>query len=71
MRTFFIFIMLVFSLASFGEDIIRNNATEISKHYSALPNLYQLDATNKEKISDKITRQYILDSRTLITRMAG
>jgi quercetin dioxygenase-like cupin family protein len=68
MRVFFIFLILIFPLASFGEDIMRNNSNEISKHYSALPNLYQLDTTNKEKISDKITRQYIMGSQSMLVK---
>ncbi len=68
MRAFFVCLLFVFPLASFGEDMIRNNANEISKHYSALPNLYQLDATNKEKISDKITRQYIMGSQSMLVK---
>lgn len=59
MKQLLIFIILILPFAVFGENTMRNNANEISKHYSALPNLYQLDATSKENISDKIIRQYI------------
>lgn len=68
MKVWLIFLMLIFPLVSFGEDLTRNNANEISKHYLALPNLYQFDATNKEKISDKITRQYIMGSQSMLVK---
>jgi quercetin dioxygenase-like cupin family protein len=63
MKQLLIFVMLFLPLVTFG-----NNANEISKHYSALPNLYQLDATNKEKISNKITRQYVMGSQSMLVK---
>lgn len=68
MKKLFILVMVILPLAVFGEDTTRNNAINISKHYSALPNLYQLDDTLKEKISDKITRQYIMGSQTMLVK---
>jgi quercetin dioxygenase-like cupin family protein len=68
MRAIFISLMLIFPLASLAKDSMQNNANEISKHYSALPNLYQLDAINKEKLSDKITRQYIMGSQAMLVK---
>lgn len=68
MKQAFIFIMLFLPFAIFAENSMQNNANEISKHYSALPNLYQLDATSKEKISDKITRQYIMGSQSMLVK---
>ena len=60
--------ILIISPIAFGEDGTRNNASEITKHYSALPNHYQLDATTKEKISDKVTRQYIMGSQSMLVK---
>jgi len=48
------------SHTALGEDTMKNNATEISKHYAAEPSLYELDKTPKEELSDKITRQYLM-----------
>ena len=62
----FLFFILPFSV--WGEDNLQNNANEISKHYAALPNFYQLDAVNKEKISDKITRQYVMGSESMLVK---
>lgn len=56
--------MLVLSIAVFGEI----PAQEISKHYSAMPNLYMLDAVSKEKLSDKITRQYVMGSQSMFVK---
>lgn len=61
-------IMLILPFTVFGEDNISNTANDISKHYAALPNLYQLDATNKEQISDKIIRQYVMGSQSMLVK---
>lgn len=61
-------LLLVLPIASFGEDAMKNNAAEISQHYAALPNLYQFDATKQEKISDKIVRQYIMGSQSMLVK---
>jgi quercetin dioxygenase-like cupin family protein len=55
-------------LTVFGEEAVKNNASEISKHYSAQPSLYQLDNIVKEKISDKITRQYIMGAQSMMVK---
>jgi quercetin dioxygenase-like cupin family protein len=60
--------MLIFSLTVFGEDTMKSNANEITKHYSAQPNLYQLDIISKEKLSDKITRQYIMGTQSMLVK---
>jgi quercetin dioxygenase-like cupin family protein len=66
----YLFVTLIwfFPLIVFGQDTIKNNANEISKHYSAQPNLYQLDTISKEKLSDKITRQYIMGSQSMLVK---
>lgn len=68
MRYFLVALMLIFSLTVFGEDAIKNNPSEISKHYSAQPSLYQLDSISKEKLSDKITRQYLMGSQSMLVK---
>jgi quercetin dioxygenase-like cupin family protein len=68
MKKSLIFAMLFLSFSAFGEDISGNNSAEISKHYAALPNLYQFDAINKEKISDKISRQYVMGSQSMLVK---
>lgn len=68
MRLLLLSVILILPFAAFGEDRTRNNAHEISKHYSALPNLYTLDAISKEKISDKITRQYIMGAQSMLVK---
>lgn len=45
-----------------------NPALEISKHYSALPNLYNFDAANKEQLGDKITRQYVMGAQSMLVK---
>jgi quercetin dioxygenase-like cupin family protein len=68
MRNCLALLMLLFPLTSFGEDTMRNNANEITKHYLAQPNLYQLDNISKEKLSNKITRQYIMGSQSMLVK---
>ena len=68
MKKYLLLILLsFFSLSSFGEPT-NNQANEISKHYAALPNLYELDSVSKEVLSDKITRQYIMGSQTMLVK---
>jgi len=45
-----------------------NNANEVSKHYSALPNQYDFDSVPAEQLSDKITRQYIMGSNSMLVK---
>lgn len=40
----------------------------ISNHYSALPSLYALDTVPEEKLSDKITRQYVMGPSSMIVK---
>ena len=56
--------MLVLPITAFAEI----PAHEISKHYSAMPNLYMLDGVSKEKLSDKITRQYVMGSQSMLVK---
>lgn len=68
MKQMFILMMLILPVVSFGENTMQNNANEISKHYIALPTLYELDATSKEQLSDKITRQYVMGSQSMLVK---
>lgn len=65
----YLFIILLFlPLTVFGQNDMANNANEISKHYFAQPSLYQLDSMPKEKISDKILRQYVMGSQSMLVK---
>lgn len=68
MRYLIMTLILILSPMVFGDDAMRNNASEIAKHYSALPNFYQLDSINKEKLSDKIIRQYVMGSQSMLVK---
>jgi len=61
-------LLLFLPLAVFSEEVMQKNATEISKHYSAEPNLYQLDSSIQEKLSDTITRQYVMGSQSMLVK---
>ncbi len=68
MRKLLFLIVLILPTLSFGGNTMQNNANEISKHYRALPTLYELDATEKEQLSDKITRQYVMGSQSMLVK---
>ena len=68
MKYIIVSLLFLLPLAVFGEEITQKNATEISKHYSAQPNLYQLDSIIQEKLSDKITRQYVMGSQSMLVK---
>lgn len=68
MKYLLVTLMLIFPLTVFGETTMKKNANEISKHYSAQPNFYQLDSVEKEKLSDKITRQYVMGSNSMLVK---
>lgn len=68
MRHLLLILILIFPMISFGEDAMKNNADEISKHYFAMPSLYALDAITKEKLSDKITRQYVMGAQSMLVK---
>jgi len=40
----------------------------IFNHYSALPQLYDFENAVEEKISDKITRQYVMGAQTMLVK---
>lgn len=67
-RKLLVLLLLSFPIITFAEDSAKNNAIEISQHYAALPNLYQLDNVKLEKISDKISRQYIMGSQIMLVK---
>jgi quercetin dioxygenase-like cupin family protein len=68
MRQLVVTLILMVPLTAFGANTMKSNANEITKHYSAQPSLYQLDTISKEKLSDKITRQYIMGSQSMIVK---
>lgn len=68
MRIKWILIIVLMTHAAFGENTMKNQADEISKHYFATPNVYQLDNMPKENLSDKITRQYIMGANSMIVK---
>jgi len=68
MKHLLVALILIFSITAFGEDTMNSNAKEISKHYSAQPSLYQLDTISKDKLSDKITRQYVMGSQSMLVK---
>src|SRR5437016_5023289 len=68
MRGLLISLMLLFPCAVFGDNNMQNNANEIGKHYAALPSLYELDKIPEEKLSDKITRQYIMGAQSMLVK---
>jgi len=68
MRHLFILAMLLLPMTVFGEVAAKNKLDEISYHYAALPNLYELEKVKKEVLSDKITRQYVMGSQSMLVK---
>lgn len=66
MRILFFVMILNLYTAAFAQ--MENNAKELSKHYTALPNLYVLDNTPTEKLSAKLSRQYIMGSQSMLVK---
>jgi quercetin dioxygenase-like cupin family protein len=64
MKKIFLFLMLVLPVTTFAEI----PAQEISKHYAATPDFYKLDAVSKENLSDKIARQYVMGSQSMLVK---
>lgn len=65
MKKNLLFVLIAFyPLSIFAQNI----ANEIPKHYKALPNFYEFDSISKEKISDKITRQYVMGSQSMLVK---
>lgn len=60
--------LALFSISLYADTKQPNPANEIAKHYAALPNQYNFDGISKEKINDKITRQYIMGSESMIVK---
>ena len=40
----------------------------ISNHYNALPQLYNFDGVVEEKLSDKISRQFVMGANTMLVK---
>lgn len=68
MRHLFSILLLMFPLLCLGVAAMENNAREISNHYAALPIYYDFEAVKKEKLSDKVTRQYVMGSKTMLVK---
>lgn len=68
MRTLLMMLMLTLPFTVFGENAMKDEARELSKHYSAQPSLYQLDAIPKEKLSEKISRQYVMGTKSMLVK---
>ena len=68
MRKLLFILFLIFPLSVLGKSESPNPANEIIKHYSALPNLYELDAVSVEHLSDKISRQYVMGSQSMLVK---
>lgn len=59
---------LLFPLTVLADSQPNNPAGEVSKHYAATPNLYDLDNSSAEQLSDKITRQYVMGSESMLVK---
>ena len=68
MRKLLATIILTCPFSIYAEDTEINPANEVSKHYAALPNQYQLDNIAPEKISNKISRQYVMGSQSMLVK---
>jgi len=69
MKKWLLIFCLAFPFTIFGmEDAMKNEAKQISVHYTALPNLYDFDNAVKEQFSDKITRQYVMGSQSMLVK---
>lgn len=57
-----------------GQNLISKNANSeglipnISNHYAALPCLYDFDNIAEEKLSDTITRQFVMGSHSMVVK---
>ncbi len=67
MKRLFILLLLM-PMMVFAEDNMQKAAATISEHYSALPIQYDFDGIKKEKISDKIFRQYVMGSKSMLVK---
>jgi quercetin dioxygenase-like cupin family protein len=61
-------LLLLTSGMALAENAQTNMASEISKHYSAEASLYDFANINKEQLSDKITRQYVMGSQSMLVK---
>jgi len=68
MKKIIIGLIALFPLTIFAENGIQNSANEISQHYAASPNFYDFNAVKQEKISDKIIRQYVMGSQSMLVK---
>lgn len=68
MRKLLVISVLLFSLTALADTAPNNPADEVSKHYAATPNLYDLDNSAAEQLSDKITRQYVMGSESMLVK---
>lgn len=65
----FLLLSLVVSSNIFAQTLSSNEfVDQIADHYGALPVQYGLDQVKKEQLSDKITRQYLMGSQSMIVK---
>jgi quercetin dioxygenase-like cupin family protein len=65
MKKIIIIFSLFFSLPIFAADA---SIANIPKHYAALPSLYNFEETVKEQLNDKISRQYVMGSQSMLVK---
>lgn len=68
MKKTLLMLIFLFPVTVLGGSTMQNAANEISKHYAALPNLYDFDNISEEHLSDKITRQYIMGAQSMLVK---
>jgi quercetin dioxygenase-like cupin family protein len=51
-----------------AEEDMKKNAEEISQHYHALPSQYDFNSVKIEKISDTISRQYVMGAQSMLVK---
>lgn len=68
MKKIFIFLLSALPAILFAGNNLQTTSNDLSKHYAALPHLYELEKITKEQLSDKITRQYVMGSQSMIVK---
>jgi quercetin dioxygenase-like cupin family protein len=68
MKKIVLSLLLTLPIICHAEASMQDRAKEVSMHYTALPNQYDFDNALKEKISDKITRQYVMGSNSMLVK---
>lgn len=66
--TFLMLAIFSANLSYATDTATQNNINKITKHYYATPNLYDFENMPKEALSDKIDRQYVMGSKTMLVK---